>query len=88
MLLYHLPALVTHFPRTFIIKGNANNGINLFSYLFPALMTPFPVIAYINGKATGCINKEAIDNINEGVIGAILAPRNLPYCFLISCFTV
>ena len=66
MLLYPFPALLTSFPRTFIIQGNANNGRNLLS--------PFPVIAFINEEATGVFN--------EAAIGAIIAQRNPPSCFL------
>ena len=58
MLSNTLPALLTPFPRTFIIKGRANNRRNLSSY-------PFPAIAFSNEKATTCINEEAIGTINE-----------------------
>ena len=51
-------------------------------------MTPFPNIALINEKLTGCINEEAIGAIYEAAIGAIIALRNPPSCFFISCFTV
>ena len=67
-------------PRTFIIKGNANNGS-------PPLC-PLPVIAFINEETTGFINEEIIGAINEAVIGGIKAPRIPPSCFFISCFTV
>ena len=60
------PALLTPFPRTFIIKCN------------PALITPFPDIAFISKEATGCIDEEAIGAINEAAIGAIIPPQNLP----------
>ena len=50
-------------------------------------MTLFPDIAFINEEATGCINEEAIGAINEATISAIIAPRNQPSCFLISCCT-
>ena len=80
MLLYTFPALVTSFPRAFIIECNANNGTKLTSCLFPALMTCFPV-EFINEKATGCTNEEAIRAINEAAIGAIVAPRNSPFLF-------
>ena len=75
MLLYHFVALMTSFPRTFIIKGNANNGRNPTSCLFLALMTPFPDIAFINEEVTDCTNEEAIDTT--------LVPRNPSSCF---CF--
>ena len=88
MLIYPFPALLTPFPAlvtpfrtTFVIKGNANNRRNRSSF-------PFPDIAFINEEATGCINEEAIGPINEATIGTIIAPRNLPSCFFISCFTV
>ena len=75
MLLYPLFALVTSFPRTFIIKGDAHmEEIHLLA--FSLLMTPFPLIAFINEEARGCNNEEAIDAINEAIIGAIIAPRN------------
>ena len=83
MLLYPLPALVTPFPRTFIIKVHANDGRNPSSFHFPALMTTFPVIAFINGEATGCSNEEAVGAINEAAIGAIIRPRNPPSCFFL-----
>ena len=51
-------------------------------------MTPFPNIALINEKLTGRINEEAIGAIYEAAIGAIIALRNPPSCFFISCFTV
>ena len=78
MLLYSLSALLTPFPRTFIIKGNAKN---------PPFCR-FPVIVFINKEGTGSINEEATGVINEIAIGAIIAPRNPPSCFFISCFTV
>ena len=64
MLLYPLPALLTPFPRTFVIKGNVNNGRILPSY-------PFPDIVFTNEEATGCINEEAMIAVNEAVVGAI-----------------
>ena len=48
MLLYHLPTLLTLFPITFIIKGNANNRRNPPS-------CPFPVIAFIKEEATDAV---------------------------------
>ena len=63
MLLYPLPVLATAFPRTFIIKGNANNGRNSPS-------CPFSGIGFINEEATCCIN--------EAATGAIIALRNWP----------
>ena len=80
MLLYPLPAFLTPFPRTFIIKGNANNGRNLPS-------CPFPVIAFINEEEIGCVNEETVYVINEAAIDAIRTPRNTPSCFFISCLT-
>ena len=79
MLLYPLAALVTPFPRIFIVKVNANNSRNP-PCPFPALMVSFPTITLINGKATGCINEEA-------AIGAIIAPRYPPF-WVFLCFTV
>ena len=72
MLFFHFPALVTPFPRTFIIKGNANNR-----RIQPSCPL-FPDIAFINEEASSCTNKEATVAINEAVIGAIIAPRNPP----------
>ena len=84
--MYPLPALVNPFPDiASVIKSNANNGRNLPSYPILALMAPFPDIAFMNKDATGCINQEAIGAINEA---AIIAPKNPPSCFFISCFTV
>ena len=73
MLLYLLPVLVTSFPRTFIIKGNTNNGTNTPS-------CQVPVIAFIREEAAGCSNEEAIGAINEAAIGDIISPRNLLSC--------
>ena len=73
-------AHVTPFPRTFIIKGNTNDGKNLPS-------CPFPVISFINGEATGCVNDEAIGTINKVSIDApiaIIAPKT--YTFLLFYF--
>ena len=67
MLLYPLPVLSPPFPRTFIIKDNANNDRRPPSCHFPALMTRFPVIAFTN--------EEAIDIINEAAIDTIIAAR-------------
>ena len=64
-----LPAFLTPFPRTFIIKGNASNGRNPPSCPYSALMTPFPVMAFINKEATDCINEESIGAINEATVG-------------------
>ena len=78
-----LPTLLTYFPRTFIIKGNANNERNPFSCPFSALITPFLVIAFINEEATGCIYEEVIGAINGAAIGSIIGSRNPPSCFFI-----
>ena len=51
--MYPLPALVARFPRTFIIKDNANNGKNPSSRLCP-------VIAFIKEEATASINEQVI----------------------------
>ena len=80
--------LVTPFPRIFIIKGSANNGIIPPSCPFPALVTPFSDIAFINEETIGCNNEKALGTINEAAISAIIAPRNPPSCCFISCFTV
>ena len=77
MLLCPLPALLNHFPRTFIIKGSANNRRNPPSCP-SALTTPFPVITFINEQATDFINDGAIGATNEAAIGTIIARRNLP----------
>ena len=74
-----LPVLVTPFPRTSIIRGNANNERNPPFCTFPAVLTRFPVTALINEKASRCINEEATGGYNEG---AIIAERNAPSCFL------
>ena len=65
MFLYPLPALVTSFPRTFIIKGNVNNGRNPSSCLFP-------VVAFINKEVTSCVNEEATGAINEAAIDTMI----------------
>ena len=57
MLSCPLHALVTPFPRTFVIKGNANNGRNPPFSPFPALMTSFSGIAFINDETIGCMKK-------------------------------
>ena len=57
MLLYPFSVLLAPFPKTFIIKGNANNGRNPPYCNFPALMTLFSDIPFINEEATGCINR-------------------------------
>ena len=80
MLLYPFPALLTPFPRTFIVKGNANNGIIPSSCPFLVLVAHFPVIAFINEEAKGAIN--------EAATGAIIAPINSPSGFFSLCFTV
>ena len=51
--MYPLPALLSPFPNTFIIKGSANNGRNPHS-------CPFAVKEFINEEAIGCINEETI----------------------------
>ena len=85
MLLYPLPALLNPFPGTF--PGTKNEGIPPSSP-FSALMTSFPDIAFTSEEANGCINQEAIGAINEAAIRTIIASRNPPFCFSISCFTV
>ena len=91
--MYPFPALVTPFPRTFITKGNANNGRNPPPCPLPAIATPFcpfpplvtPVKVFIKEEATGYINKEVTGDTNEATIGAIIAGRSPPSCFFISC---
>ena len=73
ILLYPLPAFLTHFPRTF----NANNWRN-------PPTCPLLVIVFINEEATGSINEEAIGVINE----AATERKNPLSCFFVSCFTV
>ena len=51
-------------------------------------MTPFLVIAFIHKETIGYINEQAIIAINKAAIDDIIAPRNPPSCFYISCFTV
>ena len=80
--------LMTTFPRNFIIKDTAINKRILPSCPFPALVTPFLDKVFTNEEATDCINKEVIGAINEAAMGAIMAPRNSPSCFFISCFPV
>ena len=78
---YPLPALLTPFHKTFIIKDNANNGRNPPSCLFP-------IIAFINEEDTGCINKEVIGAINETTTSAIIASRNLRSGFIYFIFFI
>ena len=63
MLLYPLSALVTPFPRAFIIKSEANNGRNPSS-------CPFPYSTFKNEETTGCINEEVINAINKAARGS------------------
>ena len=67
MSLYLPLALPTPFSRTFIIKGNANNGRNSPS-------CPFQVKGFINEETTSCINEEVIGAINEATVGGIIVP--------------
>ena len=76
MLLYPLPALVTPFSGTFIIKNSANNERNPPSCSLPYLLTLFPVIIFINEEGKRCINEAAIVTTNEAAIGVIIVPRN------------
>ena len=75
MLLYLFPAVLTLFPKTFIIKGNGNNGRN-------TPFCPFPNIPFINEESAGCINEEAIGATNEAVIDATIVSGNSLFCFL------
>ena len=63
-------ALLTPFPKTFIIKGKANPPFS-----------PFPNIAFITEEATDSINEEAIGAANEAAISAIIAPKNSLFRF-------
>ena len=74
-------------PEKNILKKVNNKRIPLCCP-FPVLLTHFSVIAFINEETTGCVNKEAVGGINEANINVIIALRNLPSCFFISCFTV
>ena len=65
MLLYPIPALLTPFPRTFIIKGNADEGKNSPSCPFPALMTSFPDIEFLNEETTSCISGKVIGSMKQ-----------------------
>ena len=73
------PCSCNNFCRTFIIKGNANNGRN------PNL-GPFLDIAFINEEETGCINGETIGPANEAAVSHH-SIKNFT-SFFISCFTV
>ena len=78
---------MTPFPRTFIIKGNANTERISPSCPFPALVTRFPDITFINEETTGCITEEAKGAITERAKGAITAPKNPPsYLFHVLMF--
>lgn len=78
LLLHTIPTLMTLLPRTFIIKGSANNDRNLPSSPFPALTNPFQLITFSNDRATDCINGEATGAINEV---DIIAENSPPSCF-------
>ena len=78
----------SYFPKTLIIKRNANNGRIQNSCPFPTPMAPSPGILFIIEEAASCINDEAIGAINEAVKSVIIVPRNLRSCFFSSCFTV
>ena len=60
MLWYLLPGRLTPFPKTFNIKGNANNGRIQPSYPFPVLMAFFPDIALIKKETASWMNEGAI----------------------------
>ena len=51
--------------------------------IIPALLTTFAIIMFINEETIGCIGA-----INEAALGDIIAPRNPPSCFSISCLLV
>ena len=86
LFLYPLNALNTPFPKTFTIKGSANNGRNTPSCPFSTLLTLFPVEAFINEEATGWINEDVICSIKDPGIGPIIAPRNPPSPFIYFMF--
>ena len=77
LLLHTIPTLMTLLPRTFIIKGSANNDRNLPSSSFPALKNPLQLITFSNDTATDCINGEATGAINEI---DIIAENSPPSC--------
>ena len=80
---------LTLFPYiAFIIKASAINKRISSHCPFPAFMTRLPDIAFINKDAIGHITEKTIHLINEAAIGTIIDPRNLPFCFFNSCFTV
>ena len=80
-MLYHFLSLGTPFPDiAFIIKDNDSDGGCPPSCRLPALLTPFLVTAFIKEEAIGAINEAAKD--------VIIAPKDLPSCSFISCFTV
>ena len=75
-------ALVTYFPKTLTIKGNANNEWNAPSCLFS-------VKAFIYEEDTGCINEEATGAISKAAMDAIIAPRIPPFFnFMFYCFSL
>ena len=83
ILLYPLLALVTPFPRTFIIKGNANNGRH------PPSCSHYSFSSYsiYQWQSHRLYQWRSHDAINEASTGATIAGRNPPSCFFISCFT-
>ena len=63
-----------------LFKGWSTTKNFLSIYLLPILLTPLSLVSVTTEEITGCTN--------EAAKGANKAPRNLPSCFLISCFTV
>ena len=61
--------------KTFIIKGNVNNGRISPSCPFSCNHVSFLDIAFIKEESTGCVNEGTIGAINEAVQGAIIAPE-------------
>ena len=63
-----------------MLKVHLKMEKNPSSCPFHILMTPFPDISFIN--------KERMGAINESAVRTIIAPKNPPSCFFISCFAV
>ena len=63
-----------------VFKGWSGTKKFFSIYPCPALLTLLPIIPFTNEEISGCTN--------EAAKGANKAPRSLPSCFFISCFTV
>ena len=83
--------IVTPFAdKTFIIKGNVNNGRISPSCPFSCNHVYFLDIAFIKEESTGCVNEGAIGAINETAQGAIIAPKKstfLLFYLMFYCFS-